>query len=104
MVKKYKTENNDAAMVSEPAAVAYQAEPAMASLSIRVPAKDVMLAQEVVQRMGWVVEEHLSIPPDWRTMAISPEVEALTFAKRVDLGTIDYKELLTEALEEKYMK
>lgn len=39
---------------------------------------------------------------NWREMTISPEVQAMTFDKRVDLGTTDYKELLEEALEEKY--
>lgn len=41
-------------------------------------------------------------PGSWRDMAISPEVEAMTFENRVDLGTTDYKILLQEALEEKY--
>ena len=39
---------------------------------------------------------------NWREMPISPEVQAMTFDKRVDLGTTDYKDLLEEALEEKY--
>ena len=41
-------------------------------------------------------------PGNWRDMAISPEVQGMTFDKRVDLGTTDYKTLLEEALEEKY--
>lgn len=31
------------------------------------------------------------------------DVRQLTFAERIDLGTTDYKELLIQALEEKYM-
>ena len=41
-------------------------------------------------------------PRNWRDMVISPEVKAMTFDSRVDLGTTDYKPLLEEALEEKY--
>lgn len=39
---------------------------------------------------------------NWREMAISPEVQAMTFDNRVDLGTTEYKDLLQDALEEKY--
>lgn len=39
---------------------------------------------------------------DWRNRPLSPEIMAMTFEERVDLGTTDYEELLVSELEEKY--
>lgn len=40
---------------------------------------------------------------NWREMPISQEVMDMTFQNRVDLGTCDYKDLLHQTLEEKYL-
>ena len=40
---------------------------------------------------------------NWREMPISQEVMDMTFQHRVDLGTNDYKDMLHQALEEKYL-
>lgn len=38
----------------------------------------------------------------WGEVIISPEVMAMTFEKRVDLGTTDYKTLLENELEQRF--
>lgn len=39
---------------------------------------------------------------DWTNVKISPEVMAMTFEERVDLGTTDYKTLLEKELEQRF--
>lgn len=39
---------------------------------------------------------------NWRDIKISQEVMDMTFQNRVDLGTVNYKDLLEQALMEKY--
>ena len=39
-----------------------------------------------------------------KKLHVSEEIMSMTFSERIDLGTTDYKELLIQALEEKYGK
>lgn len=39
---------------------------------------------------------------DWGKVQLSPEVMALTFSERVDLGTTDYRTLLDKDLEQRF--
>ena len=40
---------------------------------------------------------------NWRDIHVSPQVMDMTFQNRVDLGTNDYKEMLSQSLEDKYL-
>lgn len=65
--------------------------------AMAVNAKSNLAKEQMVQKAQ---SEKLKL--NWREVKISQEVMDMTFQNRVDLGTVDYKELLEQALIEKY--
>lgn len=46
--------------------------------------------------------KEMAQPEDWGKVEISPEVMAMTFDNRVDLGTTDYRTLINQELEHRF--